>query len=44
MSAMNFEHLRKTLIAQGAVIDFDNVIAPEAPIELTTYPAVSAAR
>ncbi len=44
MSAMNFEHLRETLIAQGAVIDFDNVVAPAAPIELTAYPAVSAAR
>ncbi len=44
MSAMNFEHLRETLIAQGAVVDFDNVVAPAAPIELTTYPAVSAAR
>jgi hypothetical protein len=44
MSSMNFDHLRETLIAQGAVVDFDNVVAPAAPIELTTYPAVSAAR
>ncbi|HWK34851.1 FAD-dependent oxidoreductase [Sphingomonas sp.] len=43
MSEMNFAHLRETLIAQGAVIDFDNVIDPQAPIELTTYPAVRAA-
>lgn len=42
MSNMNFEHLRETLIAQGAVVDFDNVINPEAPIELTEYPAVRA--
>jgi hypothetical protein len=42
MSAMNFDHLRETLIAQGAVVDFDNVINPEAPIELTEYPAVRA--
>jgi hypothetical protein len=42
MSAMNFEHLRETLIAQGAVIDFDNVVDPQAPIALSTYPAVRA--
>ncbi|WP_308683924.1 FAD-dependent oxidoreductase [Steroidobacter agaridevorans] len=40
MSGMNFEHLRDTLIAQGAVVDFDNVIKPKAPIELETYPAM----
>src|SRR3546814_13393634 len=28
MSAMNFEHLRETTSAQGAVIDFDTVVAP----------------
>jgi hypothetical protein len=43
MSDMNFQHLRETLIAQGAVVDFDNVINPRAPIELETYPAVKAA-
>lgn len=42
MSRMNFEHLRETLIEQGAVVDFDNVINPEAPIELLEYPAVRA--
>ncbi|MBZ6078204.1 FAD-dependent oxidoreductase [Microvirga puerhi] len=42
MSSMNFEHLRETLIEQGAVVDFDNVINPEAPIELSVYPAVRA--
>lgn len=42
MSAMNFEQLRETLIQQGAVVDFDNVINPEAPIELATYPATPA--
>lgn len=42
MSGMNFEHLRETLIEQGAVVDFDNVINPAAPIELSTYPAVRA--
>lgn len=43
MSDMNVQHLRETLIAQGAVVDFDNVINPRAPIELETYPAVKAA-
>lgn len=43
MSDMNFGHLRETLIAQGAVVDFDNVIDPKAPIELDTYPAVASA-
>lgn len=43
MSAMDFTHLRETLVAQGAVVDFDNVVNPGAPIELTTYPAVKAA-
>jgi hypothetical protein len=42
MSAMNFEHLRRTLIEQGAVVDFDNVTNPKAPIEVTVYPAVQA--
>jgi hypothetical protein len=42
MSDMNFDELRETLIAQYAVVDFDNVVAPEAPIEITVYPAVSA--
>ncbi|MCA0448195.1 MAG: FAD-dependent oxidoreductase [Proteobacteria bacterium] len=40
MSEMNFEHLRETLIAQGAVVDFDNVVNPQAPIEIVDYPAV----
>lgn len=39
MSAMNFDLLRQTLLAQGAVIDFDNVVAPKAPIEVTVYPS-----
>lgn len=43
MSAMDFAHLRETLIAQGAVVDFDNAVNPGAPIELTSYPAVKAA-
>lgn len=43
MSAMNFAHLRETLIAGGAVIDFDNVVSPKAPIEMPVYPAVRAA-
>jgi hypothetical protein len=40
MSGMNFQHLRETLIAQGAVVDFDNVVNPQAPIEIVDYPAV----
>lgn len=40
MSEMNFQLLRETLIAQGAVVDFDNVVNPLAPIEITVYPAV----
>lgn len=43
MSDMNFEHLRETLIAQGAVVDFDNAVNPGAPIEITVYPAVGKA-
>lgn len=43
MSDMNFDQLRETLIAQGAVVDFNNVVNPGAPIELSEYPAVSAA-
>jgi hypothetical protein len=42
MSAMNFEHLRETLIEQGAVVDFDNTVNPTAPIEFPVYPAVRA--
>jgi len=42
MSAMNFEHLRETLIEQGAVVDFDNTVNPAAPIEFPVYPAVRA--
>jgi hypothetical protein len=42
MSAMNFSELRETLIAQGAVVDFDNVVNPGAPIELSNYPAITA--
>jgi hypothetical protein len=38
MSDMNFEHLRETLIAQGAVVDFDNVVNPKPPIEVEEYP------
>lgn len=38
MSDMNFEHLRETLIKQGAIVDFDNVENPGAPIPLSTYP------
>jgi len=44
MSSMNFEHLRQTLVEQGAVVDFDNVVNPKAPIELSVYPAVGASR
>jgi len=40
MSEMNFQHLRETLIAQGAVVDFDNVVNPQSPIEIVDYPAV----
>jgi len=40
MSAMNFGHLRETLIAQGAVVDFDNAVNPGAPIEIAVYPEV----
>ncbi|RYE09652.1 MAG: FAD-dependent oxidoreductase [Hyphomicrobiales bacterium] len=39
MSEINFEMLRETLIAQGAVVDFDNVVAPKAPLEVTVYPS-----
>ena len=39
MSAIDFGVLRETLIAQGAVIDFDNAVAPQAAIEVTDYPA-----
>jgi hypothetical protein len=42
MSDMNFDLLRETLIEQGAVVDFDNVINPKAPIEFPVYPAVRA--
>ncbi|MBL0930570.1 MAG: FAD-dependent oxidoreductase [Alphaproteobacteria bacterium] len=43
MSEMNFQHLRETLIDQGAVVDFDNVVNPQAPIEIVDYPAVGKA-
>ncbi|WP_323012866.1 FAD-dependent oxidoreductase [Devosia sp.] len=39
MSDMNFSLLRQRLIEQGAVVDFDNAVAPQAPIEVTVYPA-----
>jgi len=42
MSSMNFEHLRDALITQGAIVDFDNVVDPGEPIEMTIYPAVRA--
>ena len=42
MSDIDFALLRETLIAQGAVLDFDNVANPKAPIEVTVYPAVEA--
>jgi hypothetical protein len=42
MSDMNFEQLREILIEQGAVINFDNVANPGAPIEITIYPATRA--
>ncbi len=42
MSSMDFALLRKTLIGQGAVVDFDNVVSPKPPIEVTVYPAVEA--
>lgn len=38
MSAMDVDALRRTLIAQGAVIDFDNVDAPEEPVSFQEYP------
>lgn len=41
MSDMNFEMLRATLIEQGAIIDFDNVVNPQAPIELSVYPVAA---
>lgn len=40
MSTMDFTQLRKSLIEQGAVVDFDNVVNPEAPIEVAIYPEV----
>lgn len=40
MSGMDFTQLRETLIEQGAVVDFDNVVDPGAPIEVTVYPEV----
>ncbi len=39
VAEIDFGVLRETLMAQGAVVDFDNVVAPKAPIEVTTYPA-----
>lgn len=33
VSEIDIDALRRTLIAQGAVVDFDNVVAPLAPIE-----------
>lgn len=42
MSEMNFDLLREKLIEQGAVVDFDNVVNPQAPIEFEEYPAVGA--
>lgn len=41
MSGMDFTRLRETLIEQGAVVDFDNVVNPRAPIEVTAYPEVA---
>ncbi len=38
MSAMDIAALRSTLIEQGAVIDFDNVNAPELPVSFEEYP------
>lgn len=38
MSNIDFDVLRAALIEQGAVVDFDNVINPGAPIEITDYP------
>ena len=40
MSTMDFMQLRETLIEQGAVVDFDNVVNPKAPIEVAVYPEV----
>ena len=42
MSDIDFAQLRETLIEQGAVLDYDNVVNPRAPIEVTVYPAVEA--
>lgn len=42
MSNIDFAQLRETLIEQGAVLDFDNVVDPKAPIEVAVYPAVEA--
>src|SRR3546814_9550892 len=45
MSEMNFEHLRQTLIEQGAVVDFDNVInrSEEHTSELQSLMRISSA-
>lgn len=40
LSAMNNELLRQTLIAQGAVVDFDNVVNPQPGVVVTEYPGV----
>ncbi|HSD16679.1 MAG TPA: FAD-dependent oxidoreductase [Thermomonas sp.] len=42
MSDIDVAQLRATLIKQGAVLDFDNVIKPKPPIEVTVYPEVEA--
>lgn len=42
MSDIDFAQLRETLIEQGAVVDFDNVVSPQPPIEVKVYPAVEA--
>ena len=42
VSNIDFAQLRETLIKQGAVLDYDNVVNPKAPIEVTVYPEVEA--
>ena len=39
MPEIDFGVLRETLIAQGAVVDYDNVVAPKPALEVTVYPS-----
>ncbi|MCC2308294.1 FAD-dependent oxidoreductase [Cellulomonas chengniuliangii] len=40
MSAMDDDLLRATLVAQGAIVDFDNTVNPGEPVAVTVYPGV----